>query len=136
MNVTREVIKDLLPLYQEGEVSPDTRRLVEEYLAKDSELRSQAAAALQLRGRKLDLRPEIDEALATLERTKLALRRQKWLQFFALLLTLAPFSFLFEGGQVKYLVLRDAPLSLIPLWGGAALLWASYAKSRRMGLSM
>lgn len=45
MNVTREVIKDLLPLYQEGEVSPDTRQLVEEYLAKDSELRDQVAAS-------------------------------------------------------------------------------------------
>jgi hypothetical protein len=132
MNVTREVIKDLLPLYQEGEVSPDTRRLVEEYLATDSELRDQMAAPA-LGPQRLLVRAEIDQALATLERTKRVLRRQKWLQFFALLLTLVPFTSYGTGGQLKFMVLRDAPLSLIPLWGGAAILWAYYLKSRRSG---
>ncbi len=132
MNVTREVIKDLLPLYQEGEVSPDTRRLVEEYLATDSELRDQMAAPA-LGPQRLLVRAEIDQALTTLERTKRALRRQKWLQFFALLLTLVPFTSYGTGGQLKFMVLRDAPLSLIPLWGGAAILWAYYLKSRRSG---
>lgn len=135
MNVTREVIKDLLPLYQEGEVSPDTKRLVEEYLAKDSELRDQMAASAVTQQR-VPVRAEIDQALATLERTKRALRRQKWLQFFALLLTLAPLSSYGSGGELKFLVLRDAPLSLIPLWGGAAILWVYYLKSRTSGTSM
>lgn len=134
MNVTREVIKDLLPLYQEGEVSPDTRRLVEEYLAKDSELRDQMAAPA-FRQQDLRVRAEVDQALATLERTKRALRRQKWLQFFALLLTLAPLTSYGTGGHLKFMVLRDVPLSLIPLWGGAAILWAYYLKSRRSGVS-
>jgi len=71
-----------------------------------------------------------------LERTKRALRRQKWLQFFALLLTLAPLTLYGSGGELKFLVLRDAPLSLIPLWGGAAVLWAYYLKSRASGTSM
>jgi hypothetical protein len=78
---------------------------------------------------------EIDQALQTLERTKRALRRQKWLQFFALFLTLAPLASYWKGGQLQFLVLRDAPLLLIPLWGGAALLWASYWKLRRPGVS-
>src|ERR1700691_4810713 len=38
MNVTREVILDLLPVYLAGEASPDTRALVEEYMEKDKEL--------------------------------------------------------------------------------------------------
>ncbi len=135
MNVTREVIKDLLPLYQEGEVSADTRRLVEEYLAKDSELRDQMASSA-FGPQRLRVGAEIDQGLATLERTKLALRRQKWLQFFALLLTLAPLTSYGSGGQLKFMVLRDAPLSLIPLWGGAAIFWAFYLKSRRSGASM
>ena len=33
MNVTKDVISDLYPLYVENECSPDTRPLVEEYLA-------------------------------------------------------------------------------------------------------
>lgn len=134
MNVTREVIKDLLPLYQEGEVSPDTRRLVEEYLATDAELRDQMAASA-FGNQRLPVRAEIDHALATLERTKRALRRQKWLQFFAILLTLAPLTSYGTGGQLKFMVLRDAPWSLIPLWGGAAMLWGFYLKSRRSGVS-
>ncbi len=63
-------------------------------------------------------RAEIDQALETLERTKRALRRQKWLQFFALLLTLAHFMSYGTGGQLNFMMLRDSPLSLIPLWEG------------------
>lgn len=135
MNVTREVIKDLLPLYQEGEVSPDTRRLVEEYLKTDSELRDQMAAPT-FGQQRLRVEGEVDQALATLERTKRVLRRQKWLQFFALLLTLAPLTSYGTGGQIKFMVLRDAPWSLLPLWGGAAIFWFLYLKSRRSKVSL
>jgi anti-sigma factor RsiW len=38
MNITRNVILDLLPLYIANEVSADTRALVEKYLETDSEL--------------------------------------------------------------------------------------------------
>ena len=38
MTITRNVILDLLPLYQAGEVSADTRALVEKYLETDPEL--------------------------------------------------------------------------------------------------
>lgn len=38
MEITRNVILDLLPLYQAGEVSSDTRALVEQYLETDQEL--------------------------------------------------------------------------------------------------
>ena len=38
MNITRNVILDLLPLYLANEVSADTRALVEKYLETDSEL--------------------------------------------------------------------------------------------------
>jgi len=38
MNVTREVIVDLLPVYYSGEASPATRSLVEEYMKQDPEL--------------------------------------------------------------------------------------------------
>jgi anti-sigma factor RsiW len=38
MEVTRNVILDLLPLYLAGETSPDTAALVESYLKTDPEL--------------------------------------------------------------------------------------------------
>jgi len=37
-NVTREVVSDLWPLYLSGAASPDTRRLVEEFLTGDPQL--------------------------------------------------------------------------------------------------
>ncbi len=38
MNVTKDVVLDLLPVYLAGEASADTRALVEEYLARDPDL--------------------------------------------------------------------------------------------------
>jgi anti-sigma factor RsiW len=38
MEITRDVILDLLPLYIAGEVSADSRHLVEKYLQADPEL--------------------------------------------------------------------------------------------------
>ncbi len=133
MNVTSNVIKDLLPLYQEGEASQDTRLLVEQFLESDHELRRQLTATSTVEWRRAKVRPEIDQALATLEKTKRALARQKWLHFFAILFTLAPLSFSFQNGQIQSMVIRDAPLSLIPLWGAAIVLWVAYARSRRSG---
>jgi len=42
MEITRNVILDLLPLYLADEASAETRRLVEEYLETDPELASVA----------------------------------------------------------------------------------------------
>lgn len=47
MEVTRNVIQDLLPLYIAGEVSADTTALVENYLATDPELAVMAQQAAQ-----------------------------------------------------------------------------------------
>ncbi len=133
MNVTRNVIKDLFPLYQEGEASEDTKLLVEQFLESDPEFRGQLSASSTAEWRRTNVRLEIDQALGTLEKTKRALARQKWLQIFAILFTLAPLSFSFQKGEIQYLVFRDAPLSLIPLWGVAVVLWVSYVRSRRPG---
>ena len=42
--ISRNVIRDLLPVYVAGEASRETRSLVEEFLAKDPELRELAEA--------------------------------------------------------------------------------------------
>ncbi len=50
MEITRNVILDLLPLYLADEVSADTRILVEEYLQTDPQLAklAQESAAMEL----------------------------------------------------------------------------------------
>jgi hypothetical protein len=47
MEITRNVIQDLLPLYIAGEVSADTTALVEKYLETDPELAKMAQQAAQ-----------------------------------------------------------------------------------------
>ena len=52
MEITKNVILDLLPLYMADEVSADTRALIEEYLETDPELAEIAkqSAAVELSG--------------------------------------------------------------------------------------
>jgi anti-sigma factor RsiW len=45
MNLTRDIVKDLLAVYLAGDASPDTRTIVEEWLATDPDLARQAADA-------------------------------------------------------------------------------------------
>jgi anti-sigma factor RsiW len=51
MQVTRNVILDLLPLYLAGEASPDTQALVENYLETDKELAEAAKLATAMNKR-------------------------------------------------------------------------------------
>ncbi|MGD2146149.1 MAG: zf-HC2 domain-containing protein [Anaerolineae bacterium] len=61
--IERNVILDLLPLYLAGEASPDTRALVEEYLASDPELAETAelAAAMQQRAAEIPVPIRVED---------------------------------------------------------------------------
>ena len=77
MNVTREVILDLLPVYLSGEASPAKRTLVEEHMKQDTELaeriRLQWAENLA-KGTPSALPPDLE--LRSLRRTRRLLRWQ------------------------------------------------------------
>ena len=45
MNVTRQVVADLLPIYISGEASGDTRALVEDFFRQDPEFERIALSA-------------------------------------------------------------------------------------------
>jgi hypothetical protein len=132
MNVTAEVVKDLLPLYVAGEASADTRALVEEFLRTDAQL---AALADALRDQ--ESRPAPPPAAppgaerAALETTRSLLRRRSWLLGFALMLTALPLSFAFDSGGMRFLLLRDAPAFAVASWVIAAGLWAAFAHVAR-----
>jgi hypothetical protein len=86
MNVTREVINDLWPVYAAGEASADTRALVEAFLRQDPEF----AGLLQGRGEEGLLRHDIprlppDREVQALRRTKRLLHGWDWLHFMAML---------------------------------------------------
>lgn len=121
MRISRDVIKDLLPLYTAGEASADTRALVEEFLKDDPALAALVKAA--------DDEPKTlgaagpakagtaDAARVGLRRTRRLIAWRTWLLAAAITLTLLPASVQFSGQGVTWLMWRDnraaAELSLI-----------------------
>ena len=112
MNVTREVILDLLPIYLGGEASPATRALVEEYMEQDKEL------AQRIRMQWVDNLAKITPAalppdleLRSLRRTRALIGWQKWL--FGLGITFTALSLTseisFQDGRIKefHFLIRD-----------------------------
>lgn len=140
MNVSRDVISDLLALYFSGEASPDTCRLIEEYFRKNpayAQEARRAAEALQTLGMMEELRPDTQLERKALKRAKKLLRVQSILLAVACTLTLNAlslgFSFEFGNGHMRahWLAIpgqREVVLVLMLL---AASTWFSYAFVRR-----
>ena len=107
MNVTKDVIADLLPLYEAGEARADTRALVEAYLKEYPGTVTSASVDAMLKSEPASL-PE-RERRAALERTRSLLKSRT--AFFALALgcNLMTFSFAFGGDGITWFMWRDAP---------------------------
>jgi anti-sigma factor RsiW len=82
MNISTEVIRDLLPAYVAGEASAATRAVVESALAQDTALRAEAAMLGSVPS--MDAAPPADLGLATLLRTQRLLRRRAVVAGFSL----------------------------------------------------
>jgi hypothetical protein len=84
MNVTREVIRDLWPLFEADEASRDTRALVKEFLDGDPELarQLQSQAAEPLPPAAIPALPPNREAQA-FKQTRKILHGQDWLMLLA-----------------------------------------------------
>jgi anti-sigma factor RsiW len=132
MNVTAEVVKDLLPLYVAGEASADTRALVEEFLRTDPQLAALAAALREQESGPAQVRTAPPGAeRAALATTRSLLRRRSWLLSFALMFTALPLSFSFDAGGFRFLLLRDAPAFALASWVVAIGLWIAFAQVAR-----
>ena len=136
MNVTREVILDLLPVYLSGEASPATRILVEEYMKQDPELAQRIRLPWSDNLAKAvpsALPPDLE--LRSFRRTRSLLGWQKWLFGFAIFFTAMSFSneFSFEGGHFKefHFLLRDYPAELGTCVALGLACWIAYFSIRR-----
>jgi hypothetical protein len=91
MNVTRDVVEDLVPVYFSGEASEDTIHLVEEYFRQDPQfersVRAEAGVLAVIGNASVPL-PDGDAEKATLNRIRKILRQQRILFGTALTLTL------------------------------------------------
>lgn len=131
MNVTREVILDLLPLYLAGDVSPATRELVEEYLKQDPELaqqlRVQWAEGLE-RAAPSGLPPQLE--MKSLKRTRKLLAVQKRLFGFALAFLAFGLSIEFStrNGHLQefHFLVRDYPQVFGVFLGISLVCWIAY----------
>jgi len=136
MKITQNVIMDLLPVYLSGDASADTKDLIEEFTRHDPELGKIVDAQKREFGRQQELlkpagAPPADHELRTLVQTRSLMERQKWLMALALMLTGCPFSFVFSGGHLAFMIVRDQPGLAVAFWFGAAVLWIQYFITRR-----
>jgi hypothetical protein len=130
MDITRDVIKDLLPLYISGEVSGDTRALVDGYLRLDPELARAVAAA-----KSLELPPTPGPAptseKATLDETRRLLKQKTDTLVTAIIFTVLPFVFTFNPDGIDFLLIRDKPIVGGAWLFTAAVLWGWHTYLRR-----
>lgn len=129
MNVTREVVTDLLPIYLSGEASGDTKVLVEDYFRQDPDFERvarNAATPLEILRSATPIAASSEREKRDLESVLWGLRRRKWLFGVSLFLTLVPLSFDFSHGHFVSLMLRDAPWHAAFDWSLAAALWFIY----------
>jgi len=129
MNVTREVVTDLLPVYFSGEASGDTKLLVEDYFREDPDFERvarSAATPLETLRAAAPIAAGPEKEKRDLESALWGLRRRKWLFAVSLFLTLAPLSFHFTDGHIVSLMVRDSPWHAAFDWSQAAALWFLY----------
>jgi hypothetical protein len=131
MNVTRDVILDLLPLYLAGEVSADTRSLVKTYLDQDPDLARMATRGLD----EVVVTPppaplSKDLELQTLERTKTMLKLRSLLMGVAIFFTTAPLAG-YQVGRHRWSMISDLPAGAIACGVVAVGAWLAYAGLQR-----
>jgi ferric-dicitrate binding protein FerR (iron transport regulator) len=135
MNVTKDVINDLYPLYLEKECSADTRALVEEYLQRNpqdaEELRRVMSAPLP---GAVPAAKNLEETQA-LQEARRRVRRRSWLMALAIFFSVAPFSFVSIQGQTWWF-LRDATGSALVYAAIGVVFWILYAIERRRSNSL
>lgn len=88
MNITRDVILDLLPLYLADEVSDDTRTLVEQFLANDPALAKLVEQSNIQQWDDVPVPLNKENEMKTFEKTKQLLAQQRVLMGFAIFSTL------------------------------------------------
>lgn len=135
MNVTDDVLNDLLTLYLAGEASADTRALIEERARREPAFAATLAAAraVDVAGALPDASPAPNAELEALKRTRQAILLRTVFWSGGLLFTLLPLVFSFGDGRVEFLILGKYPGLMWSFWSVAAAAWvACYVMHREI----
>lgn len=121
MTVTKDVVRDLMPLYLAGEASADTRRLVEEFLrANPGELPPSGILSLPAAN------PPASAEMDSLNRTRNLYSRRTSAFAGALGVSYAVFSFRFDSAGLSFILFRDLPSAAWTLLAIAAGIWIHF----------
>ncbi len=118
MTVTKDVIRDLMPLYLAGECSSDTRRLVEEFLrAHPEESLEEDTLALP------KVSPPAGLEMTSLEHTRKIFGWRSMALAAAFAVSYSVFSFRFSGDGLVFVMYRDLPVVTYVLLAVAVAIW-------------
>ena len=131
MNITRDIIIDLLPLYVSGECSPDTKQLVDKYLKDHPDLgqRAQEIAANPLPAA-IPRQLKNGDEIKSLKKTRKRLKVRSVILAFALFFSLVPFSFGKIDGR-SFFMIMDSPNIAIAYGSIGIGFWIVYFMMRR-----
>lgn len=128
MTVTKNVIRDLMPLYVAGEASADSRKLVEQFLRENPGETPLTDAPDRLPEVAVPERLE----MASLDQTRHLYHRRTTALAWAFAASFAVFSFRFGDKGTNWIVFRDFPEVSWALLAVASVIWlAFFALERR-----
>jgi len=131
MTVTRDVILDLLPLYFAGQVSTDTKTLVDEFLRTDPDFARMSQrfdTLLKTHGAPADGGAAERRAF---ERTRRLLKTRNHTIGMAVAYSLLPFAFFFSNGHVEWIMLRRPSVAATFAFTALVLWVAAWIINRR-----
>jgi hypothetical protein len=129
MNVTCDVLTDLLPVYFSGEASEDTKQLVEEYFRENPDferIARKAATSLEDLRMTAPVASEAEREKYDLQWAREELFRRRVGFAVALLFTLAPLMTLYRDGRLVWTAILNDPWLLALCWSIGALCWFQY----------
>ncbi len=135
MNVTKEIINDLMPLYIAEECSADTRALVEEYLQRNPQQAEELRRIMETSIPQAATSVKSLDEVRSFREARRRLRRRSWLMALAVFFSLAPFSF-FSTSERTWWLLRDAPASAAVYAALGVLFWIIYGVERSRSRSL
>jgi len=129
MNITRDVMTDLLPVYFSGEATDDTKRLVEKYFQQNpdfEQIARRAATSLEDLRMAAPVAPDAEREKHDLQRAREELFQRRIAFAVALLFTLAPLMALYRDGRLVWTAVLNDPWLLVLCWCIGALFWFGY----------
>lgn len=130
MNVTRDVMTDLLPIYFSGEASEDTKQLLEVYFRENPEFERvarRAAMPLEQLRTPAPVSAEAEREKCDLQWARKEFLRRRVLFGAALFFTFAPLMTVYRDGRLVWTAFLNNPWLPALFWCIAGHFWFQYA---------